>query len=139
MKWQSEYLVGNTEIDEQHKCLFNITQKFSCAIANGDDANSVNKILDELSDCVLQHLQSEEKFLRIRQYPCCEEHFLEHNMMIRRFLDIRENFLNTEITASFELWDFLVECINKHFLRADLQYINFFNNKKSDNMGSGST
>ncbi|MGL5269679.1 MAG: hypothetical protein ACRC7I_03940, partial [Selenomonadaceae bacterium] len=67
-----------------------------------------------------------------------EEHFLEHNMMIRRFLDIRENFLNTEITASFELWDFLVECINKHFLRADLQYINFFNNKKSDNMGSGS-
>ncbi|MGB9730890.1 MULTISPECIES: bacteriohemerythrin [Calditerrivibrio] len=91
IEWKDELSVGNTQIDEQHKTLINITNKFHNAMLNGEGNEAILDVLKFLDLYVKIHFRTEEKFMEQTNYPFLEEHKQQHKDMI----DFVENMKRT--------------------------------------------
>lgn len=121
-----QLIVGDQRIDEQHRQLFALLEKLRRAIIHGDDRGIVGGIIDELTDCLVEHFSAEERLLLARQYPLYSEHKSEHDRLTAEILKIHSNFHEGQITAGFEMLGFLHTCLNEHTLHDDQAYAHFF-------------
>lgn len=105
-EWNDDYLVGMTAIDEQHKQLFRLAERFHDAVA----ANKGRAMLDELLDALVRytsgHFQVEKRLMTADRYPEREQHLDQHRDLRERLLNSLERFEAGE-TVTIQLLQFM--------------------------------
>lgn len=92
LEWNEEYRLGITQIDEQHKYLFEIVAQIANLDALTSTKEELKAILGELSRYMNEHFNDEEVYMQRIGFPEYENHRKLHREIIE--------FVNTSVTNS---------------------------------------
>ena len=129
--WDDSFSVANSEIDVQHKILFDLANSL------GDDLNQqrIKKIIMLLYKYTREHFTAEEKMMQRINYPKLKEHKELHEELITK--------LNTLSAQPFEddesVYDFITfvyDWLTHHILNKDKDYMRFAQNQGIKNYDS---
>lgn len=131
ISWNDNFLIGDKNIDKEHKVLFKIAKKANEINTLNDEESKkkvLKKITKELHDYAKVHFSNEEEFMKGINYPFISEHKLEHTKMIENLEFIS---LNLEIISSSEssysIYDFVHNIFVKHIISQDTKIIKHLN------------
>jgi len=80
--WSDDLSVGFKAIDDQHKTLINIINKFQDALLNGEGPESIQSVVKFIEIYTKVHFSTEEKYMEGFKYPNAEHHKEEHRKLI---------------------------------------------------------
>ena len=136
LEWKEEYSVGVSEIDAQHKRLFELVNKID-EIATDRKGKlviyykDILRIIDELGDYAVTHFYDEEMAMEECGCPDYEEHKMKHELFSDEVSNIRDNLVNDENFRTDEnrlaellsrLSNFLGNWLTNHILVVDMKY-----------------
>jgi methyl-accepting chemotaxis protein len=129
ISWNSSYALGITEIDEQHKKLFDLINRLYAGMKSGKATESLSHILKELVDYTVYHFGTEERLFEKYQYPGYLQHKKLHDDLTARVKEFEEKFDSGKVSVSVELMTFLKDWLQNHIMRTDKKYELFLNKK----------
>ncbi|MGQ9473244.1 MAG: bacteriohemerythrin [Candidatus Caldatribacteriaceae bacterium] len=106
MVWSKNFSVGVEEIDQQHKELFNRTNKLLEASQAGKGKEVIKETMSFLENYVQSHFYFEESLMRKYQYP----EFSTHKKLHENF---NQNFLQLKKEAEENIGVYLITRVNK--------------------------
>lgn len=132
-RWKDTYSVNVTEIDKQHRRLFEIGGRVSdLVLANDkyDHFDEIMIILQELKEYAIYHFKYEETLMEKYGFKETDLHKMEHAFFSKKLQrlenkDIDEN----QKQAVIELITFVSDWIAGHILKSDMKYKEHFNSK----------
>ncbi|MCD4714873.1 MAG: bacteriohemerythrin [Clostridiales bacterium] len=131
IKWDAQYELGISAIDEQHKELIKITGRLSDLLTNaieGDDIyDEMVTIIENVTDYTVYHFQFEEELFNRFDYEYKDSHIAEHNKLIDeiRSLDLRA-VDEDQVVYGKKILKFLITWVFKHITGSDFLYKNLF-------------
>lgn len=111
--WNELYSVGDKEIDNQHRHMFDIANSLPEHI--GD--KSLKKTVVDLYKHILKHFDAEEAMMKETGFPGIEDHRKLHNDLISRLNEITEkSFDGDEEILRFRkfVFNWIIEHIMHH-------------------------
>ena len=92
--WENKYSVGIEHIDNQHKELFDLTNKLYGACLSGDKElqEAFKKAMGCMVEYVHHHFSVEMEFLKKIKYPEAHNHKLQHDELIKNILSAAKDF-----------------------------------------------
>lgn len=123
-EWKPEYAIGNSEIDNQHKQLFNIINDVHTSIQNNEIKESLTFFFSELLHYTEYHFSSEESLMEISNYPEFEEHKVKHKKFIDNINKEVEDSKNS-ISKGIKLLVFLNKWLVEHIRTKDKEFGSF--------------
>ncbi|MEL7563559.1 MAG: bacteriohemerythrin [Dehalobacterium sp.] len=129
-QWKTTYTVGITEIDNQHKILFEIGSKiYDLALLKDDydHYDEIMKILDELRAYTKYHFGFEEKLMeKSSDVDSTNKHKLEHKLFIEKLEKVNiEDIDRAQNKAILEILQFTLNWITNHILHTDQKYFSY--------------
>lgn len=125
-KWQDSFSCGITEIDNQHKKLFEIGARvYETATLNDeyDHYDELTQILQELLDYTQYHFGYEEKLFIKYNYENITSHKFEHDFFIKKLQKISKKDLeDNQGQTLLEIVRFVADWITGHILDSDMKY-----------------
>ena len=117
------YATGVTEVDDQHKRLFEILNELLEAGASGESRESIEKIIDLLGAYVQTHFSCEEKHMEQRRCSACAMNKEEHAQFLELFTALRERFEREGPTDVFfmDVQKQLCHELTHHIRRTDIK------------------
>ena len=132
--WRDEYALGMSEIDAQHKTLFEIMNRLWDAIVRAAPPAEIGVILDALENYTVMHFREEESFMRNIHYPKMRAHVELHRHFVKRVREERIAALDGR-PSSLELLHFLRDWLVSHILIEDKSYaVQFRAEKRSQSV-----
>lgn len=129
IEWSKDLEVGIGLLDAQHMNMVKLINTLGDAVGKEQGKNVVNEVMEQLKLYISYHFTSEERLLRIHNYPAYEEHCREH----QEFTDEVEDFyldLRTGVPGvSAALHDFLRQWFVVHIQEEDQRYAKFLRAK----------
>jgi hemerythrin-like metal-binding protein len=129
MEWNEEYSVGNDELDEQHRQLFDIINALGAAMVGAAEGILVEGILIELTDYLDIHFSTEELYLQQADYPDFSEHHAQHAEYVKKSLGFLKAYREGNEQLSEETLYFLKDWLNDHILDQDGLYAPYLSDK----------
>lgn len=125
--WDEKLLsVGVKKFDEEHKLLIAYLNNLNNAVKIGSSQNTMEDILIQIINYTKSHFSSEEKYMKLYQYPDYERHKVEHDVLTQQVNDFYARLKEGKAAFSLELIRFLFEWLTKHILGTDMRYKKFF-------------
>jgi hemerythrin len=122
LEWSDEFSVGNDEIDNQHKMLFELVNRLLLAAVKREGPATVAQILDALVDYTRTHFVLEEDLLGAVGYAGLDTHRQEHRQFVEKMESVTRKFREEERTVTVELISFLRRWLREHILKTDKAY-----------------
>jgi hemerythrin len=119
--WSDEYSVGMSEIDAQHKVLFDVLNRLWAAIIRRADQDEMLAIVSELEKYTIAHFAAEEVFMKSIDYADLAEHNKAHRMFVDR-LAAEKKVVLAGGSLSLDLLKFLKDWLANHILVSDQAY-----------------
>jgi hemerythrin len=129
IKWEEKYSVDIQVIDEQHKRLFEMIEKFYDALRQKQREDAMAEILKGLADYSIYHFHSEETVMEQHHYPGYQQHKAEHARFIDTVGEFRNRFEKGHLLIPIEVADFLKTWLSRHILVVDKHYAPFLHEK----------
>jgi hemerythrin-like metal-binding protein len=117
-EFDAQYSVGFSEIDEDHKKLFNLVIWFSQAI-EGARQEEITRALNELVDYTDWHFRHEERLMQEHHYPELDQHVFEHNDLRKKVKVVVSRFENGEMESLDGVPEFLTNWLIHHIKVTD--------------------
>lgn len=119
IEWKPEYETGVPVVDEQHRHLVEIINRFEDALQKGKGSRQANEILNDLTGYTQEHFATEERLLAEAGYPHLKLHQSQHRQLLQKVerFQFEFNAAGRRITA--ELHEFLGYWLVNHILRDD--------------------
>ncbi len=92
LEWDSSLTIGVSNIDEQHKELFDRLNQLLIAMKEGKGKDEVMRILDFLEEYVYKHFNDEEDIQRKYKYPEYDIQCNQHEEFKKELQKLREVF-----------------------------------------------
>ncbi len=127
LTWDDSYSVGVSEIDTQHKKLFNLINDLFDAMKAGNGRSIIGKIIKELADYTVYHFGYEEKLFEKFDYPETATHNKEHKDFVETVSKFQKEFNEESAMLSMEVMNFLKKWLQDHIKGTDQHYTAFFN------------
>ena len=127
MKWQKDYNIGITVVDEQHEKLCSMLTDLETSIKSDDVYQAMGDILKELVQYTKYHFEEEEKVMQRISYPDFEEHKKLHKDLVNEIVTILVDLKNGKEISAFELKEFLQKWLMDHILVEDKKIGEYFN------------
>jgi hemerythrin-like metal-binding domain len=124
--WKSEYSVGISEFDSQHKVLVDLINKLHDAMKAGEGKQVLAVILEELIDYTKVHFREEEKYFGLHKYPEAASHIMEHEKLTRQVLEFQKDYTEGKSSMSIDVMSFLKNWLINHIAGVDKKYTQFF-------------
>ena len=121
IKWDKMLSVAVDEIDDDHRRLVELFNILNRALAEGDETNYVEAVLEELITCTVWHFRHEERLMLKYGYDGFAEHKAEHQDLIDSVKALQQKFLKEGRGLSSEDIDYLETWLTEHILVADMQ------------------
>ncbi len=118
IQWNTKYSVGNHEMDEQHKELFNMTNEFF----KQESKQSAIILFESLSSYIDLHFESEENLMKQMNFPKTDEHIKSHDEIRNKLIALRKKLDSYNIDIQHKIALFLYNSLANHILRADMEY-----------------
>jgi hemerythrin-like metal-binding protein len=120
--WDNIYSVGVTSIDNQHRRLFDIANRFHAAYINRDGRPVLTAIFKELVNYTATHFADEEQLMREHNFPDYPEHKAQHDKLVRLVLVYQEQFERGDADIEQRAMNFIKTWLNGHILGTDRNY-----------------
>lgn len=118
IQWEVGYSVGNEDMDNQHKELFEMINEFF----RQDNKQSAIILFENLSSYIDLHFDSEESMLRQINYPATDDHIKEHEELRHNFNALRKRLDHYDIDIQHKIGMFLYNWMANHILKSDMEY-----------------
>lgn len=118
IEWIPSYSVGNNQLDEQHKNLFELINDFF----EVEDKENALAVFAELKNTVIIHFKTEERYLEHINYPNKTAHIAIHNTMLKKFNLLHKKLQRYDIEIQHKIAMFLYNWLAKHILKEDMDY-----------------
>ncbi|MCG8452298.1 MAG: bacteriohemerythrin [Spirochaetales bacterium] len=128
MVWDNDYSVGVKEIDEQHKQLFKLIERFKTAISdeNLDIWEEMRRILIFLVKYASYHFEAEEALMQRIHYPQLDAHKVMHATLIGRLREVLERLKAQKSYKPIEFYYLLMNWLTDHILAEDSKIGNHY-------------
>jgi len=113
-QWNDSFSVGNAEIDDQHKKLFQLADQFHDAMAHGKGKQALQETLQELIDYTKHHFACEEKLMQKTAYPQYKEHKAEHDLLTSKVTKFRDDLAGDKVVVTIDVLEFLRGWLASH-------------------------
>lgn len=127
--WDDAYKTNISEIDAQHKKLFEMINDLHSALKSGRGRDILDDILNRLAIYCDTHFATEERYMRNYAYPEYRVHKTQHEDLTRKTKEFYERFKNASSDITLELMEFLKNWLHNHILKMDKQYGVYLNLK----------
>ncbi len=121
LSWHERYSVGHTELDDQHRKLFELANHFDDVIQLGL-TEELGRVLDDLIADTQTHFQREEELMAQVGFPRLLEHARVHDDLTRQVMEVRAKMKAGGHVGTKSVVRFLADWLTNHILREDLEY-----------------
>ena len=118
--WDRTLSVDIPEIDEDHRRLMDLFNILLRSVEEGDAANYIEAVMDELISCTVWHFRHEERLMLKYGYEGLLDHKSEHDELIGSAKALQQKLLQGGKTVSGEDIEFLEHWLTGHILGADM-------------------
>jgi len=129
--WKSEFDVGHSEIDSQHKRLFEIAAELHAAMLAGKGHAALDRILSSLIAYTKLHFATEEGLMQKHHYPDYSHHKAEHDSLTGQVLAFQKEFQSGQKTITIDLMKFLSGWLTHHIGGTDRKIAAFLGNRRA--------
>lgn len=129
--WKSEYVTGNSKVDEQHQQLFEIINCLHTAMLEGHAKDVIKKTLKDLLKYTVEHFTMEELLMLYHRYPNYVEHKKRHTQLTDKLKELCDKFEEKNESINLQLLLFLNEWLAHHIKGEDKKLIKFLQEKES--------
>lgn len=121
VQWSDDLSSGFKEIDDQHKELINRVNKLLDACNSGKGRQEIADTLNFLADYVVEHFNSEEKYMKQYNYPGLSEQIEQHKYFVNYVGELRNEFDKNgpSIALTMKLSKNLVDWLVNHIMKVD--------------------
>jgi len=127
--WDNTLSIGVDEVDEDHRRLVDLFNIFNRSVAEGDAADYVQAVLEELISLTVWHFRHEERLMLKYGYAGLAEHKAEHQELIESVQELQQKYLQGGETVSEEDIQFLEQWLTAHIYDEDMKLGNFLTTK----------
>ena len=117
--WKPEYDTGVATVDEQHRHLVDIINRFEDALLRGKGSRQMNEILNDLVGYTQEHFASEERLMQEAEYPQLALHQGQHRQLLQKIERFQFEFNRQGRRITADVHDFLFYWLITHILRDD--------------------
>ena len=117
--WDKTLSVDVPEIDEDHRRLVDLFNILSHSVEEGDAAQYVEAVMEELISCTVWHFRHEERLMLKYGYEGLVEHKAEHEELIASAKTLQQKLLLESAPVLSEDLQFLEHWLTGHILSAD--------------------
>jgi hemerythrin-like metal-binding protein len=119
MNWRSDWEVGHSKIDEQHKSLVEAINTLHAAMKQGKGKDEVRRILVFLRDYTVDHFKTEEALMDAHRYPGAAAHKAIHADLVKQVATLVTDFQSGKPVMTSAVLDFLEDWLIKHIMSED--------------------
>jgi hemerythrin len=121
VQWSDDLSSGFKEIDDQHKELINRVNKLLDACNLGKGRQEISDTLNFLADYVVEHFNSEEKYMKQYSYPGLSEQIEQHKYFVNYVGELKNEFDKNgpSISLTMKLSKNCVEWLVNHIMKVD--------------------
>lgn len=128
-KWNDSYSVGHTDIDNQHKRLFELADLLHNAMSSGKGKEVLSKTLTDLVGYTKYHFSSEEKLMQKCQYPEYNQHKQAHDELTAKVIEFQKAFETSRAVLTIDLMQFLRDWLQHHIGETDKKVASYLKQK----------
>ena len=118
-QWKDEYSVDHSEIDMQHKRLFQLAGELHAAMTAGKANAALSKTLNDLIAYTKHHFTCEERLMQTHHYPEFAKHKALHDELTTRVIEFQKGFTAGRTAMSIDLLQFLKDWLSHHIGETD--------------------
>jgi hemerythrin len=119
--WDESLSVDGGEIDEDHRRLVDLFNILSRSVEEGDAAEYIDAVLEELVSCTIWHFRHEERLMLMYKYDGIEAHKDEHNDLIDSVRELQQKFHKENKLLTNEDIEYLEDWLTQHILGQDMR------------------
>ena len=120
--WSSEYELGISVIDSQHKRIIEYINRVYDALDNEPNSEMISDVLTHLVDYTFSHLAFEEAMLEEVGYQDFDAHQLTHKTFSKLIDNLKKRAAQGEAVGA-ELAAFLNDWLISHIMSEDAKYV----------------
>ncbi len=90
--WDASFTTGSTEIDRQHRRLFEQVAALDSAMKQGKGRQEIGAILDFLGEYVVKHFADEERLMEETRCPAAAANQQAHAKFLSTYAELRSRF-----------------------------------------------
>lgn len=129
LKWDASHAVFLTEIDDEHKEIFQALADLQEAVSSQARIEDVCRLAERLTLAVGQHFAHEERLMRAARYRSIDWHRRLHLHARRRVRQFVARLETGDLAACRELVEYLMEWLDNHTRLADMMLGAFLRNE----------
>ncbi len=126
IKWNNEYCMGISIIDEEHKKLVGIINKAISTKEHNDNPEEIKEILSEMVVYFDEHFSTEEACMIKFNYPEYQSHRNEHLDFIDKTIASYNKLVRGDYQIAKELLEYLRQWLVNHIQGSDREYMDCF-------------
>ena len=119
--WDETLSVDGGEIDEDHRRLVDLFNILSRSVEEGDAAEYIDAVLEELISCTIWHFRHEERLMLMYKYDGLDVHKDEHNDLIDSVRGLQQKFHKENKLLTNEDIEYLERWLTEHILGHDMK------------------
>jgi len=118
--WKPEYALAVSEIDSQHRKLFETADRLVTAMSEGQAREAQGRILQDLILYTVTHFAAEERLMQRHAYPAYTAHKAEHDKLTAQVQRFLKDHQAGRVALSVDMLRFLKDWLAHHILEIDL-------------------
>jgi len=130
LRWNTSHAVFVTEIDDEHKEIFEALSDLQKAITHRGPAPELRKLTQRLISCIVGHFAHEERLMKAARYGSLGWHKRQHDTARKRVGQLVLRIDQGDITAGPELVEYLTSWLHNHTRLADRMMGAFLRNER---------
>ena len=127
--WDEKYSVKVSEMDRQHKKLFDIINRLHDEMKAGTASKSMPVIVRELLEYTKTHFSQEETLMKNNDYPGISEQETLHRKFVSEIEKVKQDIDSGKPVFATKTMNFLKDWLLGHIIGIDKKYSDFLNEK----------
>jgi hemerythrin len=121
-QWRDEYSINVSEMDNDHKRLFEISNRLYEAINSGENRSELENILNLIINHTGQHFDKEENLMEKYNFPERNIQHKQHELFRETVLQYKTKFKSNEIEIDMDFINLHKDWVINHILTEDRKY-----------------
>ena len=127
--WDPSFSVNVEFIDKQHQMLVQIINDLHKAMLDGNEKDTIAKLIDKLFTYAAMHFAREEHYFDIFEYPEADIHKQQHKDFERKVSAFEADLEAGQQILSEDVMKFLSDWLVEHIKGSDKKFSPFLNER----------
>jgi hemerythrin len=127
--WDASFSVNVEMIDKQHQMLVQMVNELNNAMLNGNEKETIGKLINKLITYAAMHFAREEHYLDTFGYPETDVHKKQHDAFERKVSAFEIDFKADQQSLSQDIMQFLSNWLVEHIKGSDKKFGPFLTEK----------